>query len=594
MGMRSGVGLRWLLPAVAVFWAWAAFAEVPTPESGARQVQEHKAAAYREVLTAFDAAMQSASGDASIAVARCRFIGQFTDDEYGEWIESAPDDFESCRQSLDSRWAREPVAQLFALEQLWGEEAAKQGEKLLIKADGWPAPLRRELLTKVSEAQEQQGKSARAGELAVMAVRLGEPSRAAAAVNYLASRQRYAEATRLLAEAPPAVQAWHARQRIEATFALPDRMAGLKELRRYDGSDLSIDAAVAARAYLRAGDVEGARKLLEGKPGVTASTQQARFDVALAADDIGAAARLVDLTDTDDFSANLTRFATLLMRSPQALVSAPSMLVGASISLVMLIAFAMVPGLLFVPVHYRSLIRRAKGAPAVALFDGVGLRKAWYAAAIVLCVPLVVGMMVEPSATTMILGGETVPEAAALFRVMLWGTVAGLLCVIPALRGVDLQRLIGDRAALRASWRVLFAWVCLVGVGVVLALWHSHTGGAGETMQTKAMSALATSGRDAYGPVLTLFLVAILVPVFEELIYRGLILGGLSRHISFGWANVFQSALFALSHDDPPRLPFYFAMGLLSGWLVKRTGALGPAIALHVLNNAIVFSLKML
>lgn len=592
MGMRFW--LRWLLPAAAVFWSGAAFADAPTPESGARQVQERKAAAYREVLEAFDAAMRSASGDAFIAVARCRFIGQFTDDEYGEWVESAPDDFESCRESLDSRWAKEPVAQLFALEQLWGEEAAKQGEKLLTQADGWPASLRRELLTKVSEAQERQGKDTRAGELAEMAVHLGEPSRAAVAVNYLTSRKRYSEAARLLASAPPATQAWHAKARIEAALGLPDRAAGLKELRRYDSSDLSIDAAVASRAYLRAGDIAAARKLLEGKPGATTSMQQARFDVALAAKDIGTAAGQVDLTGIDDFSANLTRFATLTMRFPQALVSAPSMLIAASVCLAMLIAIALMPGLLFVPVHYRSLVRRAKGRPAVALFDGVGLRRAWYAAAIVLCVPLVAGMMIEPSATTMMLSGESLPDAVALFRVMLWGTVAGLLCIIPALRGMDLRRLVGGRAALRASWRVLLAWVGLVGVGVLLAFWHNHTGGGSETMQTKAMNALATGGREAYGPALTLFLVAILVPVFEELIYRGLILGGLSRHISFGWANVLQSALFAVSHDDPPRLPFYFAMGLLSGWLVKKTGALGPAIALHVLNNAIVFSLRML
>jgi membrane protease YdiL (CAAX protease family) len=39
-------------------------------------------------------------------------------------------------------------------------------------------------------------------------------------------------------------------------------------------------------------------------------------------------------------------------------------------------------------------------------------------------------------------------------------------------------------------------------------------------------------------------------------------------------------------HADPPRFVFYFAMGLFGGWLVRRTGSIAPAIALHALNNA--------
>ncbi len=81
--------------------------------------------------------------------------------------------------------------------------------------------------------------------------------------------------------------------------------------------------------------------------------------------------------------------------------------------------------------------------------------------------------------------------------------------------------------------------------------------------------------------------------VFEELIFRGLILGGLTRHISFGWANTLQAALFAAIHDDPPRFLFYFAPGLPGGWLVRRNRSLGPAIALHAVNNTFAFSLRM-
>jgi uncharacterized protein len=99
--------------------------------------------------------------------------------------------------------------------------------------------------------------------------------------------------------------------------------------------------------------------------------------------------------------------------------------------------------------------------------------------------------------------------------------------------------------------------------------------------------------RDVARVRLALLLVALLVPVIEELVFRGLLLGGLSRHLGFGWANALQAALFAVIHDDPRRLPFYFAMGLTTGWLTRKTKSLAPAIALHALNNLIAFSLKL-
>ena len=82
-------------------------------------------------------------------------------------------------------------------------------------------------------------------------------------------------------------------------------------------------------------------------------------------------------------------------------------------------------------------------------------------------------------------------------------------------------------------------------------------------------------------------------PLFEELTFRGLLLGGFARHLSFGWANGLQAFLFACMHGDPPRFLFYFAMGLLTGALVRRTNSLAPAIALHMLNNAVSMSLLM-
>src|SRR5688572_16290058 len=77
-------------------FASAPISAAPNADAALQQVQARKAEAYRDVLAQFDLAMKVAPDDVTLGVARCTFINQFTDDEYGEWVDSAPDDFEAC------------------------------------------------------------------------------------------------------------------------------------------------------------------------------------------------------------------------------------------------------------------------------------------------------------------------------------------------------------------------------------------------------------------------------------------------------------------------------------------------------------------
>ncbi len=84
------------------------------------------------------------------------------------------------------------------------------------------------------------------------------------------------------------------------------------------------------------------------------------------------------------------------------------------------------------------------------------------------------------------------------------------------------------------------------------------------------------------------FKVAVIAPIIEELIFRGLILQGFRRNYN-GFVAVFMSALlFALFHLNPWQFPATFILGLLLGWLVVRTNSLFLAILGHSINNAMV------
>jgi uncharacterized protein len=78
----------------------------------------------------------------------------------------------------------------------------------------------------------------------------------------------------------------------------------------------------------------------------------------------------------------------------------------------------------------------------------------------------------------------------------------------------------------------------------------------------------------------------------EEFAFRGYTLQALGAWFRSPWiAAVVTSLAFAFAHGAQ-NLPLFldrFAFGLIACWLVIRTGGLEAAIAMHVMNNAVVF-----
>ncbi len=82
----------------------------------------------------------------------------------------------------------------------------------------------------------------------------------------------------------------------------------------------------------------------------------------------------------------------------------------------------------------------------------------------------------------------------------------------------------------------------------------------------------------------------VLAPVFEEILFRGVLLPVLGQRLGGGWAVVLSAALFAAAHlsvgEFVPLL--VLAMGL--GWLRWRSGRLLPSVLMHALWNGLTFA----
>ncbi len=77
----------------------------------------------------------------------------------------------------------------------------------------------------------------------------------------------------------------------------------------------------------------------------------------------------------------------------------------------------------------------------------------------------------------------------------------------------------------------------------------------------------------------------ILAPVFEELIFRGIILNGLLKRYSPVLSIVVSSLLFAAVHLNPWQFVSAFFLGLFIGWVYLRTKSISLAIIIHAFNN---------
>jgi membrane protease YdiL (CAAX protease family) len=95
------------------------------------------------------------------------------------------------------------------------------------------------------------------------------------------------------------------------------------------------------------------------------------------------------------------------------------------------------------------------------------------------------------------------------------------------------------------------------------------------------------------GRVLLALTVAVLGPVAEEVLFRGVILPRLAPWMGATWAIVASSVVFAVLHEGAGSEPFsirtldVFVVAMVLGWARLRSGSLAAPIIMHVGTNTL-------
>ena len=79
--------------------------------------------------------------------------------------------------------------------------------------------------------------------------------------------------------------------------------------------------------------------------------------------------------------------------------------------------------------------------------------------------------------------------------------------------------------------------------------------------------------------------VAILAPVVEETLFRGIIMHGLMRNYKSWYAILLSAILFSFFHLNPWQMTYTFFLGLFLAWLMVRSRSLFLCIIAHSINN---------
>ena len=99
-----------------------------------------------------------------------------------------------------------------------------------------------------------------------------------------------------------------------------------------------------------------------------------------------------------------------------------------------------------------------------------------------------------------------------------------------------------------------------------------------------------------YGPmsegILSCLAGAILIPICEEILFRGIMLRSMLKMRWHPWIAILISALiFSAMHGTTFQTIDILPFGIIVGWLYWRTKSLLPGIVIHIVNNSIAFVL---
>lgn len=551
-------------------------------------------AIYEQSVAELDSAIAEQPGDILLHLQRCKIAQRFSyvDETYMAKIEAAA---EACFEALEAQFAGHPELHLALLD------AYRVGNRMAYAKDlhdnlrGWNSAQHARLHVILADLHRYENEQLYNFHCA-RALELDEatPCRLAASA-YYRGRGEIDQAVSALVSPLAEDPSFHASS---------ERIIALTEMGEYDlaaslweairGEPLEPYVLVRLAPSLQeAGLVEDARQALADVPDDywdDGSVLGARYRMAVNAGDYGDALTIYEQLRDNGLSTDpvLRIRAELALHDwtlPWQWRDFLGLLVIGGVLLIILIFAMATTGV----VHYRGLVRRLQGkapgwpAPPWRLGHLIYALSVLAIAAVSALYIAGYEYLFETVDTNLITPSLGMSQ---ILVVQIW---LEAFLTLPLLVSRHARRMLFSPGFRYLRWFGL-ALLTAFGLRVLFGLPVIFFPDAFASAQIGTTSEAIAAAYRSYGFWPILLLVAFVVPVVEEVLFRGVMLTSIGGQISFAWANLLQSLLFAAMHDSLLLVPWYVAFGLIAGWLTRRSGSLLPAILTHMLFNGAAFA----
>jgi len=146
----------------------------------------------------------------------------------------------------------------------------------------------------------------------------------------------------------------------------------------------------------------------------------------------------------------------------------------------------------------------------------------------------------------------------------------------------QLQPLVGGFGQALSGWLMITPVVMLAGWLLVKVV--GDPGGSNPLLELVLVS------RDPLALLLLSFTAVVLAPLFEEVIFRGVLLPVLAQRVGFSLGALLNGLLFAMAHISIGELVPLTVLGTGLALVRLRTGRLLPCVLMHAIWNAVTFA----
>ncbi len=557
---------------------------------------------YSNTIQLYDEYIKEHPGDYRIRIEKCKLIQNAYYDS-NEDYNPKEEEYNTCLEELMTDFPGEPDVMLFKAESCYGDSAISYLESVLASyeenPDKWKDKPVWKLYNKLAEQYsyntEKSEEVIRYCELAIQHNDTLDLS-LLMAKKYRALNNNTSAVRVLLRHLDSTEASWELNQKGSLLLELGEPKKALIAF-GFAKKDTTAwqNSADLAQAMIESGLYKEARvylvKNLERDWNKTAALKKLfDYDLEYGSADSAAAnyGKIVEETFWND-PVGMDRMR-LFISAPQSGWSLPDIL-RVILLLLILAAVLIVPYLWILPIHYAGGYLKKRGMLLPSNDFRWGLKHFWLACSIYLFADTASSLLFDynrflsyASATETTAINKTTAHMTVFFiSIMMIGTVLLLKRSDLSLfwgklwsRGKSIGTGIGIAFLLRFILGICVAFFKLLG--------YSYT-----PMAFLSITDSIRSINQFYHPLAGFLIVVILVPVYEEILFRGVFLSACEKHMKFFWANCFQAAVFAAIHLDWKLFIFYFAVGMVAGIYRNRSQSLAPGIVMHITNNLLAF-----